>query len=170
MIRQIVIRERGPAPRGFARLFGKLQAAAWEVAAIHFHSRFRDDRFTESHAQKMGYTRRKGEGMAHGSKAFRNSYTGRKLAKFGHTRPLEWSGETRRAVAMANITTTRNAAKISYAGARKFNFRHPKSQIRMADEFRSLANTEIQELGRIFDRDLDARVAQDMTTTVTVVG
>jgi hypothetical protein len=159
MIKGVTITERGPAPRNFRRLFGNLQKEAWQVTAEAFHEIYRDLRFTEAHGRAAGYAPRKGEGTS--GKAFWRSYAGRKRLKFGHSRPLEWSGETRRAVASASITTTRNRADIAYAGARKLNFRHPKSEIRMSEEFTRLLPAEAADLGRRFDRELDRLLKVD---------
>lgn len=170
MIKQVTIRERGPAPRGYARAFGNAQKAAWQPVGVLFHEQMRPQRFTTSHAMRAGYTKRKGEGLPRESKGFRASYTGRKLARFGHTRPLEFTGETRNNARMANITTTRKAAKVSYSGTAKLNFRHPKSQIRMNEEFRFVIPSEVTTLAKKFDQELDSTLAKDRTLTTKVVG
>jgi len=159
MIQGITITERGVAPRNFRRLFGNLQKEAWQVTAEAFHEHYRDLRFTEQHGRAAGYAPRKGEGQS--GKAFWRSYAGRQRLKFGHSRPLEWSGETRRAVASASITTTRNRADIVYSGANKMNWRHPKSQIRMTEEFTRILPSEADDLGRRFDRELDRLLKVD---------
>lgn len=164
LIRSITIRERGVAPRNMRRAFGRFQAQAWQETAEYFHEHLRDLRFTEEHGRKAGYTPRKGEGES--GKAYWRSYMGRKRRKFGHSRPLEWSGETRRSVATASVTTTRNQAKISYPGGRKLNFRHPKSDVRMSDEFRRILPSEAAVLGRVFDLKLDDLIREDQTTRV----
>ncbi len=71
------------------------QKEAWRDVAWEFHTNYRDKRFTPEHAIAAGYTRRKGELIPRDTKAFRQSYTGRKLRMFGHTNPLQFSGDTR---------------------------------------------------------------------------
>ncbi len=105
-----------------------------------------------------GFFLRKGEGLPRNSKAFRRSYTGIKLRRFGHTRALEFTGGTRRAIRTASISSTANQGKAAYRGASKFSFRHPKSRIRMSDEFRRLLPTENSELATVYDADLDTRL------------
>lgn len=161
----ITIRERGTTPRGFKRAFGIASKDAWYRAGVLFHSAMRDERFTAEHGRKAGYQPRKGEQSGISQTAFWNSYTGQKLKKWHHKRPLEWSGETRRNVRQANITTTSNGGRVSYAGARKLNFRNPHSTIDMAAEFRKLIPEEIRKLADEYDAALDAGLKRDNTTS-----
>jgi hypothetical protein len=156
----IQVRERGATPRNMKRVFNAAKKLAWHDTAVRFHAEYRDRRFTLEHAEEAGYARRKGELIARDSKAFRASYTGKKLRMFGHTRPLEFTGETRRKVRSASISSTSNMGKASYSGAAKFNFRHPRSKIRMGEEFRRITRREAQELGQFFDLALDRRLAE----------
>lgn len=151
----IKIRERGNTPRGLKRAFNAASARAWHATALEFHTRYRDRRFTEEHAREAGYAHRKGELIPRNTKAFRQSYTGRKLRIHGHTRPLEFTGETRRAVRAASISSNSKGGRASYRGASKFNFRHPKSKIRMGEEFRRITRNEALELATFYDRRLD---------------
>jgi hypothetical protein len=161
---RITIKERGNVPRKMQTAFTAAKRVAWEETGKHFHRHNRDARFTSEHADKAGYTRRKGEGMSRSSKEYRRSYTGRKEARFGHTRPLELTGETRRLARSAMVTGTTKAVQIKYSGARKFNFRHPKSQINMSREFRTVAAYEVPALAQVFDSSLDqALKLQDET-------
>lgn len=142
------------------RDFNRASKAAWRDTAEYFHTHLRDKRFTEEHAREAGYTRRKGELQPRGSKSFRRSYTGQKLARKGHTRPLEFSGETRRALSSPpNYSSTSKGGRAAYSGAAKFNFRHPKSQIRMGEEFRRITEAESVDLARVFDQQLDKYLA-----------
>ncbi len=151
----VTIRDRGTVPRGMQKQFNAASTKAWFDVGVYFHQHLRDKRFTEEHARAVGYTRRKGEAIPRGTKAFRKSYTGKKFSAHGHTRPLEFTGETRRAMKTANVDAKTKGVKVKYAGARAFNFRHPKSQIRMTDEFRRLSTEEIQLLADVYDRQLD---------------
>ena len=157
------IRDRGKTPRGLKRAYGNAAKEAWYLTALHFHRHYRAKRFTEEHARAAGYARRKGELLPRGTKAFERSYAGRKLKAKGHMLPLVWSGETRDATRFANITSTRNMGRAAYAGAMKLNYRHPKSKIRMGEEFRRVTDAEAKELGEYFDRELD-RIIAAMTT------
>lgn len=142
------------------RAYNAASKAAWYDVALRFHSEYRDKRFTEDHAREADYGRRKGELMSRGTSQFRKSYTGRKLRIKGHTRPLEFSGETRRKVRMASISSTSKGGKAAYSGASKFNFKHPKSKIRMSEEFRRITAKEADQLGQYYDDRLDLHLAE----------
>lgn len=152
------IRDRGTTPRGMRKAFNAAARVAWLATAMLFHSDYRDRRFSEAHAKEAGYGARKGELIPRGTRAFTRSYTGRKLRLFGHTRPLEFSGKTRNQMRSANISSTSNMGRAAYPGASKFSFRHPKSKIRMQDEFRRILPQEAEELGQYFDEQLDAEL------------
>ena len=151
----ITVRDRGATPRGMKRVFNNAQKEAWRDVAWRFHEQYRDKRFTSEHAAEAGYMKRKGELIPRNSKAFRQSYTGRKLRIHGHTNPLEFSGATRRALKWASVSSTSKGGKAAYAGARVFNYLPPRSKIRMGDEFRRITPREAIELGRYFDERLD---------------
>lgn len=152
------IRDRGTTPRGMRKAYSAAARAAWFLTALLFHSVYRDRRFTNDHASEAGYGARKGELMARGTKAFQRSYTGRKLRMFGHTRPLEFTGATRNKMRAASISSTRTMGRAAYPGASKFSFKHPKSKIRMHEEFRRILPKEAEELGNYFDEQLDAEL------------
>jgi hypothetical protein len=154
------IRDRGTTPRGMRKAYSAASREAWFATAVQFHTVYRDRRFTNEHALEAGYGRRKGELLARGTKAFQRSYTGRKLRMFGHTRPLEFTGETRNKMRAASISSTRNMGRAAYPGASKFSFKHPKSKIRMHEEFRRILPREASELGEYYDEQLDAKLKQ----------
>lgn len=156
----IKLRERGNTPRGMKRAFNAASKQAWYDTAVEFHQNYRDKRFTPEHAIEAGYMARKGERIPRGTKAFRQSYTGRKLRMKGHMNPLEFSGETRRKIRYASISSTSKGGKAAYSGASKFNLRHSKSKIRMSEEFRRITAKEAQALGEFYDRRLDHYLAQ----------
>jgi hypothetical protein len=156
----IQVRDRGATPRGMKRVFNAAQKEAWRDVAWEFHANYRDKRFTPEHAIAAGYTRRKGEMIPRDTKAFRQSYIGRKLRMFGHTNPLQFTGDTRRAVKFASVSSTSKGGKAAYSGARVFNFRPPRSKVRMAEEFRRITPQEAIELGKYFDERLDLRLKE----------
>lgn len=152
----ISVKDRGPIGRGLKREFNKASAKAWYDSAMFFHTDLRDRRFDPAHQRAAGFAKRKGEGMVPGTKGFNRSYTGQKLSRFKHTRALEFTGGTRKAIRQTSISSTGNLGKAAYRGASKFSFRHPKSRIRMWDEFRRLLPSEIQEIAKVYDQSLDA--------------
>lgn len=140
------IRERGPTPRNLRKAFNAASKQAWYETGVEFHQKFRDERFTQRHATLAGYTQRK------------RSYTMRKFKKYGHTRPLEFSGTTRRLVRSATISSTSKGNSVRYPGARVFNFKHPKSDVNMVQEFTKVTQQEADQLAGFYDRQLDQRL------------
>ncbi len=142
---KIEVKERGPTPRGMKKAHNLAAKQAWNETGTHFHAAMSDDRFTQAHATLAGFAKRT------------KAYTSRKFKKFGHTRPLEYTGTTRRLIRTANITSTSKGASVRYPGARAFNFRNPKAKIpiNMADEFRRIVPKEATELARVFDQNYD---------------
>ena len=148
------------APRGMRRMFNEAQKAALHRIGIMFHAEMRPKRFTVEHARAAGFGLRKGEGMDPQSKRFRRSYTGRNLRIHGHTNPLQFSGKSKDAARSARVTSTSNVVRISYAGTQAFNYRHPRSRIRMHEEFRRLTDSERTQLAMAFDRHLREELAK----------
>ena len=142
---------------------------AWADTAKHFHTTMRDERFTTAHGEKAGYKLRKGEESGLTQEEFHKSYTFSKLRTWHHKRPLEWSGETRRLVRMATITSTSSGGKAKYPGAAKLNFRNPHSDIRMGEEFRKLIPDEMDNLAQHYDKELDRGMNADQDATTKQV-
>lgn len=151
----IGLRDRGPIGRGLKSSFNAASKTSWHRTTVHFHATMRENRFDPAHQQAAGFAQRKGQGLPKGSKAYNRSYTGRKEKRFGHTRALEFTGDTRRAIKSARISSTSKGGKASYSGASKFSFRHPRSRIRMQDEFRRILPDEANELAQVYDGHLD---------------
>jgi hypothetical protein len=148
---RVQVKERGPVPRRLKAHYTQVSRESWRETGIAFHTTYRPRRFTTAHARAAGYAPRAGENLPYGSKAYWASYIGRKKRRFGHVRPLEWSGESRRAVQTANLVVTSNQVKVKYRGARVFNFRG------LNEEFTRLLPAEAVQLGRVYDRNLTKR-------------
>lgn len=161
MLQGINVKERGLVPRKIRKAMTAILKDGWFSLGRRFHTEYRDKRFTVGHAREAGYSKRKGQGMAKGSKGWRRSYYGRKFLSPEHggganqADPLVFSGDTRELVRRAKITSTSKGTKVRYPGARKLNFKHPKSKIRMSDEFRRVLPREVDSLAEGFDREVD---------------
>lgn len=127
-------------------------------AGEYWHDQFRAKHFTAEGAAEYGYYRRKGEGLPRNSKAWRRSYTGRKHARFGHTRPLVYTGEGERLSRVRDVRA--NSRRVRVILPNKFNFRHPKSRINMREEVTRVSQREEQELIARADRQVHARLAR----------
>lgn len=111
-----------------------------------FHREMMDERFTHRHATKAGYLPRS------------RNYERKKLREKQHTNPLEYSGTTRRLSRNVNVVEFKNGADVRYPDARALNFRNPKSQINMVQEFTKVLPEEANALASFFDRTLDRKL------------
>jgi hypothetical protein len=125
--------------------------SALTAAAKEWHQKYYAGHFTKAGAQKYGYYKRKGELISPGSKAFRRSYTGKKLRKFGHTDPLKFTGETYHLGKVAKIKATSKQARVILPAG--LNRKHPKSQIRMRDEATRVLPDESSHLKQIAEAE-----------------
>lgn len=175
MIGLIQIRERGATPGILKREFNRVSKTAWLDSAAEHHTDTTHKRFTPEHARKANYTRRKGELLPRGSKAFKRSYYGRKWLRAdrggGPERadPLVYTGHSQRRSRFPSITSTSTRARLRF-DVPAFNFRHPKSRVRMSEEFRRILPPEERAIAEGYDRRVDRgidtiRLAQ--TTTIT---
>ena len=146
---RIHVTERGSVGRGLKRAYDASVKQIWFDFGVEFHSQFSDARFTHAHASKAGYAQRS------------KQYERRKFKKFGHTYPLVWSGTARRLVRTANVVATKNGVSVRYAGARVFNFKNPKSQVNMREEFTKVLPEEAEHLVRFFETKLGQKLNSD---------
>jgi len=153
------IRERGATPRGMAKATRAAQKEAWYHTGVQFVAEHADRRFTHAHASAAGYKKRT------------EAYTRRKLNLFGHTYPLEYSGQTRLRVRTANLTSTANGNRIRFPQARRLNIRNTRAKdpIDMKAEFTRVPQREADELAAYFDGQLDSQLNDNKTTTETAL-
>lgn len=156
IIDKITITERGAVPRRLQGAYNRAGKAAWSETGIYYHVNLRPKRFTKVHGDKAGYRKRSGENLPYGTRAFWRSYYGRKIREKHTTAPFVWSGRSRQAMQMARIVGARNLARVSYSGARVFNY-NPW----MNAEFRKILPEEATELARKFDLELNKELAKD---------
>ena len=168
MIGHVKVRERGPTPRGMAKELNAIKKKLWNETGVFFHRTMLPLRFTKAGGRKLKYAKRKGEGIPKGSPRYARSYTGRKERTQGHTDPLVYSGESKQLARIRDVRSTSKGAKVVLQ-ARKLNFKHPKSRIRMNVEVRRVATDESETLAEYFDARLDERLARIQTQTTTTV-
>lgn len=118
----------------------------------------RPKHFTNAGATEYQYTPRAGERGSTSKTPWKFSYTGRKLQKKGHTRPLFFSGELEEKSRRGRFQHQRERMLIRLTDARKANFRNPKSKIRMGSELTRVSQQDAKELIRLGNRYLVARM------------
>jgi len=142
---EITLRKRGPTPKLLARELNNINREAARAMGQFWHSRYFKKHFTLAGASEYGYAPREGSAARPGPRGFKRSYTGKKLARVGHTRPLEYTGESRERASHPRIVATarRGEAKVRVImNAPTFNFRRPGSSIDMRKELTTVSRPE----------------------------
>lgn len=96
------------------------------------------------------YEPRQGEDMPSGSKGFWRTYTGRKVRKYKHRNPLQWTGNARHFLEMRNrkdVRATGGTARLRIlVGAPSFNFRNPNSEVDMRKDITAVLKSEVEQM------------------------
>jgi len=110
--------------------------------------------FGDRATQRYGYTKRDGADVARsGGKFARRTYSYRKYKLVGHTRPLEFTGDSKReALTQEKIYATKDRVIVRLP--RGFNRRARGSKVRMADEIRKVRPDELAHLKTMFAKRL----------------
>jgi hypothetical protein len=141
---------------------------AWRQVGEYWHHELAPKHFTTAGGSEYGYLPRAGERGAAGKKGFAKSYTGRKLRKMGHTRPLAWSRESEQAVAQSTrVVPSPHGVRIEI-NAPNLEKRHNYSPINMPAEMTAVSQAERTLLAKLHgdytERGLRA-AARTATTT-----
>ena len=141
LLRDVRFTERGATPNADWR---PAQRDSWTDVGRLWHNDLRPKHFTHQGAREYGYAPRSG---ARGSgRRFAGSYTQRKLKKFGHTKPLVYTGEGEALTRVRVISSNVKRVQVKMTAARKFNFRNPFSNIKMAEELRATSKGDVQKM------------------------
>lgn len=153
----------GPVPSVMKRELNNCHRDAMANNGRHWNVSYREKHFTNAGAGEYGYTPRDGERGRPNPKWFKRSYTGRKLRVHGHTRPLEFSGESRRRTRNPRIVAV---AKKGEAIVRVvmnspgLNRRYAGSPINMRDEMTRISSSEGQQITIVTSQYLRNRYGQ----------
>lgn len=144
----------------YNKQFRLASAATLRAIASEWHAKYLPQHFTKAGAAKYGYKKRKGEGMSanisssdiSGSfssfeKKYKRTYAYKKQRMFGHSDPLVFSGEGKQLSRLRKIRGNSKQAKVVLPS--KFNFKNPKSQIKMRDELTAITSSEQDTLGEM---------------------
>lgn len=148
---EVTLEKRGPTPKLLQRELNNVSRETARTMGQVWASRFRAKHFTNAASSEYGYTPRQGEAGRPGRRGFAQSYTGRKLRIFGHTRPLVKTGESEQQTRSPRIeaTATRAEAKCRVVmNAPGFNRRYAGSPIDMRKELTTVSQAEGEELAR----------------------
>lgn len=121
----------------------------------HWHANMRRKHFTRAGATEYNYAPREGERGNIPEEGFRASYTGQKLRRFGHTRPLVKTGESEKATRRRDVRATakkRRARVEVHLHAPRLNWRNPHSNAHPSKEVKTISGGEKKKL-----RDVGAK-------------
>lgn len=157
---EIALHKTGPVPSLLKRELNNCHRDAMRWAGTFWHQNFREKHFSNAASREYGYTPRQGEAGRPHPKGFRASYTGKKLKRFDHTRPLEYTGESRRRTRNPRIVATakRGEAKVRVVmNSPGFNRRYAGSPIDMRAELTRVSLREADQINLQVGRFLQKR-------------
>ncbi len=162
------LKETGPTPGILKRALPRLNKAAWKAAGIFWHTEFRPLHFLRSATRRYGYLPRSGSRLPRGSKGFRRSYSGRKLRKYHHMKPLVFSGQSRDLTKIRNIKATSKGVRVSM-NAPALNARPKDGRIRMHKELRKVIPAEREAIAEVLAKEFERQADRIRTTLVTEI-
>lgn len=136
--------------------FNKIMRDSLRVMGLHWRKKFLPMHFGNKATSRYGYAKRAGE-SGNTRRKFSRSYTGRKLKKYGHTRPLELTGASKAEALSSDRVDTKyrggeGAALIPLPQG--FNRRAAGSRVRMNEEIRAVREDELKELGDLLTAEI----------------
>lgn len=143
--------------RGEQHLVNRIVRTAMQEMGLKWRDDYLPDHFTNRGATKYRYTPRDGERAS--GKKFKQSYTGQKLKKYGHTRPLEWSGDTKRQALSDRRAIAKSTSKRSHVSCPLpvgLNRKNPNTEINMREEIETVTTSEIRELEKYLGERVQA--------------
>lgn len=146
---------KGGAAKGFAgptrSEINEIIADAYANMVLHWHTNFRPKHFTEGGAREYNYAPRS------------RKYKARKRKKYGHSNPLQFTGESKRLSESYTLFKSRNGARVRMP-VRTFNRRPAKFTGNMGREFTATSDREIKIYGILTRRYLKQRLAGQQVT------
>ncbi len=164
--------ETGCTPKLLKRAWNDIHRDAAKFAGIYWHTHFRPLHFKNLATRRYGYQFRQGENLQ-GTPGFRRSYTGQKLRKFGHTRPLVFTGTSERLTEIQDVRATATGGQYGSAQARvvmparALNFRPYPHSPDMRKELTTVIPEELDEISRATQIFLEQRYRLIAMTEVT---
>ncbi len=153
------VKYSGGVPGAIKRHLNEIKRDSFTYAGEEWHDQSAPQHFTNAGAQLYGYAKRQGEQAGTSGGKFWNSYTGRKKKKFGHTRPLVWSGQSETLARIRDVRATSTSKKTNckiMCHAKALNFPAPGGGGSMLqEEYGVVIAAERQKMGSTIDRRMD---------------
>lgn len=161
----LTVKYTGAVPGIARKLLPGIKKTAYGAAGVDWHRTARPKHFTKAGASEYGYAPRKGEAGNPHRGGFRRSYTGQKLAKMGHTRPLVYTGQSMALTRLRDVRATSTGARV-VMNAPGLNRRNPASKVNPRAELTALSDADRDRAARTIDQSMDASF-KAITTTET---
>ncbi len=161
MLAKFRIKYKGamPGTKRFAIQLNRAKRGAWTDAGRWWHKILRPKHFTKRGATEYGYQPRSGERGRPYKGGFRRSYTGRKLAEYGHTQPLKLTGKSQAMTRLRDVRPKPKGKGVRVVlRAPALNARYKDSNINMRDEMTVISQAEANPIIRIWNKSLERRL------------
>jgi hypothetical protein len=165
--------ETGATPRILRRDLERIAREAGQYVGQYWHRKFRPLHFRNLATTRYGYQLRQGERGSGYERGFRRSYTGQKLRKFGHTKPLVYTGDSERRTEIENIRSTYRAGMVRIhviMNAPTLNFRRWPHSPDMRQELTTVIPEELAEMSEAASGFLRQRIELIRQTQVVMLG
>jgi hypothetical protein len=162
MIRRKYVREKGATPRVLMREQNNIAREVATGVGVYWHENFLEKHFTQAGAAEYGYAPRDGDRLRPNAKGFRSSYQGRKLRKYGHTRPLFKTGRSRELLKIPRlrVTSVRGVATLRILlAAPAFNFSKSDWKVDMRKDITAVSRREEDQMTAYAAGDFGRRYA-----------
>jgi hypothetical protein len=157
MIGAIRIHYKGAVPGIARRELNRLKKEAWYYAGYWWFREVRPLHFSRDAFALYQYTPRMGERGTQYRK-WKATYTARKLKKFGHTKPLVFTGTSERLAKQGRVTSTGQGVRVSMP-AYALNFKTKGARMSMRHELAyRFTGGERRQAGVIVDRILGQKL------------
>lgn len=156
---KIAFTSDGPLEAIRPRAFNVIKRRGYKYIGVFWHKRMRRRHFTKRGGRDYDYAPREGEPGNPGGRGVRNTYTGRKLKMWGHTRPLVFSGLTRALSKIRDVRPTAKGVRI-VMNLPTLNLRRHLDSPPMREEMTRVSPGELTELGKMFAEHVDRNLAR----------
>lgn len=148
--RSVVLIMHGTTPKRMKKYVPYAGKAAWGICSGHWINVFREKHFDQRYAEEYGYRKRDGEDKT--GREFWKSYTGRKRKKYGHSRPLKYTGRGYAATLASRGRLWRGGKGVSIIiPARIYNFKPKGWPYPMRQELTVVSRPESQWIERTYE-------------------
>lgn len=151
----VKIKKTGPTAGLTRKELANAARETYRAMGVLWHDQMRPRHFTHEGARIYNYVARE----AGENQSFGRSYTGQKLRKYGHTKPLVKTGVSEKLAKIRDVRPTSKGARV-VLHARGLNRKNPKSLIDMRAEVTTVLPREGETLADHGEREFQRQINQ----------